>query len=453
MKKRNVLSVILGFTLLTSLTACAGGSSVGSGTSQTIEESTSTASSIEKDSNDKETTITFAINVGNCKEQNPEYYYSVQKFMEANPDIKIELVENATEEHNSLMQLYASTNELPDIFWLYEGDASTFQENGYLLALNDFFEENPDISAAIADPLETAYSDNDGTIYGIPCSTFITGLWYNKAVFDSCGIPYPTDDTTYEDLLAMVETIKENGYVGIAQGALTNYSLWCWLGSFNRYGYADKIDAVMSGELSFAEFRPLLEKLAELGEKGAFPDNYATIDYFEAKDLFKTGSVAMFDAGAWDAATVTEALGEDIGFWWGPTFDDTDYSQMTVNQFANAPFVVSSAVADDAAKKEAVYRFLKFFYGQEGASIMNEYSTFSTANYTNLDSTNDNVGFMEVAKALGNGNESASCAQPVSSLPSSVTEVIYDSVQSLITGSMSVDDAISDIDAAIARLG
>ena len=84
---------------------------------------------------------------------------------------------------------------------------------------------------------------------------------------------------------------------------------------------------------------------------------------------------------------------------------------------------------------------------------MNEYSTFSTANYTNLDSTNDNVGFMEVAKALGNGNESASCAQPVSSLPSSVAEVIYDSVQSLITGSMSVDDAISDIDAAIARLG
>ena len=350
------------------------------------------------------------------------------------------------------MQEDHSTNELPDIFWLYEGDAGAFQKNGYLLALNDFFEANPDISAAIADPLEYAYSDENGTIYGIPCSTFITGMWYNKAVFDACGIPYPTDDTTYEDLLAMVEPIRDKGYVCIAEGALTNYSIWCWLGSFNRYGYADKIDAVMSGELSFAEFRPLLEKLAELGANGAFPDNYATIDYFEAKDLFKAGNVAMFNAGVWDAATVTESLGDNIGFWWGPTFSDSDYSQATVNQFANAPFVVSSAVANDPAKKEAVYRFLKYFYGKEGASIMNEYSTVSTANYADLDSTNETAGFMEIIAALGNGNESASFAQPVSSLDSSVAEVIYDSVQSLITGSMSVDDAIADIDAAISRL-
>ena len=42
-------------------------------------------------------------------------------------------------------------------------------------------------------------------------------------------------------------------------------------------------------------------------------------------------------------------------------------------------------------------------------------------------------------------------SQPVSSVTSSVCEVIYDSVQSLITGSIGVDDAISDVDAAIAR--
>lgn len=233
---------------------------------------------------------------------------------------------------------------------------------------------------------------------------------------------------------------------------MTNYSLWCWLGSFNRYGYSEKIDSILSGEASFAEFKPLLDKLAELGEKGAFPENYSTIDYFEAKDLFKAGSAAMFNAGAWDAATVTESLGDDIGFWWGPVFNDSDSSQSTINQFANAPFVISSSVADDAAKKDAVYRFLQFFYGKEGATIMNDYSTFSTANYDDLDSDNDCAGFLEVSKALGNGNASASFAQPVSSLPSSVAEVVYDSIQSLISGSFTVDDAIADIDAAISRL-
>lgn len=446
MKKRKIACLLLSLVLLFSLAACAG--NPGGDADTTASDN----GSPESGETPTQTTITFAINVGNCKEQNPEYYYAIQEFMKADSDVKIELIENATEEHNSLMQLYASTNELPDIFWLYEGDAGTFQENGYLLPLNDFLDANPDISEAIPDSIETAYSDEDGTIYGLACSTFITGIWYNKAVFDACDVAYPTDDTTYEDMLAMLDTFRENGYVGIAQGALTNYSLWCWLGSFNRYGYSEKIDSILSGEASFAEFKPLLDKLAELGEKGAFPENYSTIDYFEAKDLFKAGSAAMFNAGAWDAATVTESLGDDVGFWWGPTFSDSAYSQSTINQFANAPFVVSSAVADDAAKKDAVYRFLQFFYGKEGAAIMNDYSTFSTANYDDLDSDNDNAGFLEVVKALGNGNASASFAQPVSSLSSSVAEVIYDSIQSLISGSFTVDDAVADIDAAISRL-
>ena len=132
-------------------------------------------------------------------------------------------------------------------------------------------------------------------------------------------------------------------------------------------------------------------------------------------------------------------------------FNDSDYSQATINQFANAPFVVSSSVGDDAAKKDAVYRFLQFFYGKEGATIMSNYSTFSIANYADMESDNETVGFQEIIKAMGNGNASASSAQPVSSVTSSVSEVIYDSVQSLITGSIGVDDAISDVDAAIAR--
>lgn len=106
----------------------------------------------------------------------------------------------------------------------------------------------------------------------------------------------------------------------------------------------------------------------------------------------------MFNAGAWDAATVTESLGENTGFWWGPVFNDSDYSQVTINQFANAPFVVSSSVGDDAAKKDAVYRFLQFFYGKEGATIMSNYSTFSIANYADMESDNETVGFRRLSR-------------------------------------------------------
>lgn len=112
MKKRKIACLLLSLVLLFSLAACAGNPG---GADSTASDN----GSPESGGAPAQTTITFAINVGNCKEQNPEYYYAIQEFMKANSDVKIELIENATEEHNSLMQLYASTNELPDIFWLY----------------------------------------------------------------------------------------------------------------------------------------------------------------------------------------------------------------------------------------------------------------------------------------------------------------------------------------------
>ena len=187
MKKWRFLSLALIFTILLSLVGCGGNGNNTSTNGGSVNSDGTGGGSAEQ----TETVITFAINVGNCKEQNPEYYYAIQAFMDQNPDVKIKLIENATEEHNAQMQLYASTSELPDIFWLFEGDAPSFQENGYLLPLNDFLDANPEISEAIADPIENAYRADDGSIYGLACSSLITGMYYNKAIFDECGVAYP----------------------------------------------------------------------------------------------------------------------------------------------------------------------------------------------------------------------------------------------------------------------
>lgn len=33
-------------------------------------------------------------------------------------------------------------------------------------------------------------------------------LWYNKEIFDKCGVPYPTDDMSYDDLVATAKALK-----------------------------------------------------------------------------------------------------------------------------------------------------------------------------------------------------------------------------------------------------
>ena len=39
-------------------------------------------------------------------------------------------------------------------------------------------------------------------------------LWYNKEIFDKCGVPYPTDDMSYDDLVATAKALKDSGKLG-----------------------------------------------------------------------------------------------------------------------------------------------------------------------------------------------------------------------------------------------
>ena len=394
------------------------------------------------------TSISFAIHVANCADQEPAVYAVLQAFQEANPDVQIDLIEHETSEHNTQMKLCSQTDELPDIFWCTEGDVPEFANGGYLLALDDFYEQYPDIDAAMAEAMKYCYVNEDGQIIGIPYSSLVTGFYYNKAVFDANEVAYPDDSTTYEDLLAMTDTFAANGVITISEGAMTNYSLWGWIDELIRYGYTENVEALKACEESTAIFSGLFDKLYELGEHGAFPENMATIDYFEAKNNFIAGNAAIFTSGQWDAAELGEALGENVGFWWGPVFTDSEYSQDTISKFANAPFVVSAKVGEDEAKKEAVYRFLSYYYGKEGSEILLQYSNMPVTGYTDLTVENDNPAFVAISEALANGNTCPIASNTVAALATTINEPFYDAMNSLMLNNITTEEAIETIDEA-----
>lgn len=457
---KKIIAVILALTMLLALAACTAktettttdtAADAATTTDTAAEQPADTEAEQPTDTNGDVTTITLAMHVSNTQEQEPAVYQAIQAFQQENPDVKIELVEHLTEEHNKQLKLWAQSGELPDIFWCQEGDVLEYGENGYLLPLNDFLSQNPDIDSAIPDAIKNCYAGENGEIYGLAYTSLVTGFYYNKAIFADNGLPELTNETTYEELLDMVKTLHDNGVTTFAQGAMTNYSVWGYLGSLNRYGYAENIAAIADGSQSSAVFSKLFDKLAELGAAGAYPQNMATIDYFEAKNLFTTGQAAIFTSGQWDAGEIGEALGENVGFWWGPTYTDSDYSQKTSNQFANCPFVVSADVAKDEAKQAAVYRFLAFYFGQEGSSILFDNSNIPIATYADLQMENTNLAFAAISEALATGYASTTASNPVASLTASVSETFYDAMNSLMLGNITTEQAVASIDAAFAE--
>ena len=126
----------------------------------------------------------------------------------------------------------------------------------------------------------------------------------------------------------------------------------------------------------------------------------ATIEYFDAKQLFNEGKAAMFGTGQWDCAEFDKNIGEHIGFWWGPKFEDSSYEQNIAMKVPAAPLVVSSAVKDNDKAKEAVYAFLKYYYGEEAAKISYEGSIFPATNYDGIAATDSQYAMNAMITAL-----------------------------------------------------
>lgn len=387
----------LGLALSMALGLMAG--CAGSPSSSTTSAGTSTSASAE------ETVITFGIHVANPESQEAVTWQIVQAFNEAYAGkYKVEFQAADTETHTTNMMLQATDGTLPEIFWMDASQAPEYAESGYLLDLSDFLSQNEAVDTALGG-MEDAF--NNGSMqYGLPYQCNVQGFFYNKDIFDAAQVAYPTEDTTYDEFLTMIEQLKAAGTTPIAIGSKNSaFAMWEFNEFLARYGWEEDIDAYNAGETPFNNEKLVscFEKVKGLADAGAFPENMATIEYFDAKQLFVDGSAAMFGTGQWDCAAFDESLGDSIGFWWGPKFEDSDAEQEIAMKVPSAPIVVSSKVVDDPAVQEAVYAFLAFYYSEDAAGISYEGSIFPATNYSGVAASETQYAMNQMIEALASG--------------------------------------------------
>ena len=349
------------------------------------------------------------------------------------------------------MKLAAQDGSLPEIVHLDSAEAPEYNEAGYLLDMSDFLKENKDIDDAL-DGMEDAF--NDGKVqYGLPYQSNVQGFFYNKDLFDKAGIAYPTDDTTYDEFLDMIAKLKDSGVTPIAIGSKNSgYSMWEFNEFFSRYGWEDNEKSYTGDKAKYSndDMNACFEKIKGLADAGAFPENMATIEYFDAKQLFDEGKAAMFGTGQWDCGEFDKNIGEHIGFWWGPKFEDSSYEQNIAMKVPAAPLVVSSVVKDNDKAKEAVYAFLKYYYGEEAAKISYEGSIFPATNYDGIAATDSQYAMNAMITALGNGWKTPKAA-PDQTVTPAVQEAMYDAIFGVMQGTYSPKDALKNMDSAAAN--
>jgi raffinose/stachyose/melibiose transport system substrate-binding protein len=229
-----------------------------------------------------------------------------------------------------------------DIDFIFEGmDPNTYDwvTGGNIL----------DISAAMNEPRAdgTAWKDDfnplfypsmqyEDKFYGAPEQVFIWLLHYNKKMFDEWGVQPPA---SWDDLLALCETIKTKGVAPIAVTGQVNFYVGMWTDSlFQRIAGTDKVMEYLYGDTDMKiaddpDFLKALQEMMKLKDNGCLIEGWEGTDFTTNQVYFFQDKAAMILMGSWLVTEMKDSIPE--GF-----------------QLAVAPF---PTVADGKGNQDAIF--------------------------------------------------------------------------------------------------
>ena len=134
-----------------------------------------------------------------------------------------------------------------------------------------------------------------------------------------------------------------------------------------------------------------------------------------------------------------------------PAFINLDFADIcaVMKNRGNALIGIGMSSGDDKAK-EAVYAFLKYYYGEEAAKISYEGSVFPATNYDGIAATDSQYAMNAMITALGNGWKTPKAA-PDQTVTPAVQEAMYDAIFGVMQGTYSPKDALKNMDSAAAN--
>ena len=372
------------------------------------------------------------------------YDYAVEKLAEAYPNVELELIVQAQDDGATLLALAAS-GQLPDIYQTGSGILTTFRQSKQVMVLNDAAQETGFIDKVYPSCYDFLYAD-DGNIYAFPYAGQEYVLWYcNTALFAQYGLELPT---TYDELLNCIAVFNENDVIPMAlfgqEGWITS-SMYDVIAT--RYA-AGGIKALDQGEASIADqaYVSAAETLAALVEAGMFQTSVTTTNYDQASELFLTGQAAMFLNGQWYIESATEALGDDVCWIYYPSYDAASYES------GKAVFAGGGSVSGYAVNPDS-----------ENADLAAEVAAFISEKYCEAKIMLRNNPLVALNVGMTNDTLPAMMTELVATIPSMTsttaftwgltdtvfTEAIATWTQALVSGEYTVDEFVTEINAAM----
>ena len=141
--------------------------------------------------------------------QQPYFEKCIEKFNEQYPDVKVTLEPSSWDEYWTKLEAGATGGSIADVFWMNGPNIMKYADGDVLMDISDSIKEDNIDTGKYPEALVELYNV-DGKQYAIPKDFDTIGVWYNKKIFDEAGVPYPTDDWTWDDYITLNEKVAKS---------------------------------------------------------------------------------------------------------------------------------------------------------------------------------------------------------------------------------------------------
>ena len=291
-------------------------------------------------------------------------------YHEINPDVTVEIQVTSWDEYWTKLEAAATSNTLPDVFWMHTNYILQYADNGMLADLSGLYDEE-DPSFYTTHYSEVSLSNaqgSDGKIYGVPKDKDTVGLVYNKEMFDAAGVAYPDSTWTWDDLVsasaAIYEATGKYGYMAYADD-----QLGYWNFVYQNGGYILNEDKTAAGFDQPATIEAMKFYIG-LQDNEWCPDQVYFAETAPGNAFF-SGQGAMFLEGDWNIMSEMKNYPDMQGKW------DVAVLPACPNPASGDGRATISnglcyATSASNQNNETVLDFLRFLGSEEGQRIQGE---------------------------------------------------------------------------------